>query len=346
MSSRRRLFLDEAVGERRAVVWLDGRPERLLLERPGDAGQPGPGAVVVARIASVEKGLGVAFLEGPDGASLMVARAALPDGAGQGRFVRVQVLAPARRGKAASGRVLQIDAAPVRWITPTPSLLERLQGFAPGCPVEDGAGAREAADHAVEEALAVEYPLRGGGRLTLEQTRALVAVDVDMGSSAGQDARAGATRTNQIAISETARLLRLKGLGGLVIIDLAGKGHNGPVLMESVKAAFGPDQPGVAVGPISKFGVLELTVPWRTAPVAERLVGVDGRPDALSAALALLRAIERAALPGRRVEAVCAPDVATEAEAHSVDLTARIGPRFQLRSEPGRARDGWEVVTR
>ena len=346
MTARRRLFLDDGVGERRGVVWLDGRPERLLLARDGDAGAPGPGAVVVARVARVEKGLGVAFLEGPGGVSLMVARAALPDGAGQGRFVRVQVLAPARRDKAASGRVLQVDAAPPRWITPTPDLAERLQGFAPGAEIEAGAGAREAADHAVEEALAIEFPLRGGGRLTLEQTRALVAVDVDMGTSAGADDRASATRTNQIALTETARLLRLKGLGGLVIVDLAGKGHNGPVLMEAVKAAFAADQPGVAVGPISKFGVLELTVPWRAAPVAERLVGLDGRPDPLTAALAMIREIERAAQPGRQVTALCAPEVAAAARSLEAGLISRIGPRFTITPQPARGRDEREVFAR
>lgn len=346
MSQRRRLFLDAGVGERRGVVWLDGRPERLLIARTSDGETAGPGAVVVARVARIEKGLGSAFLEGPGGLALMVARAALPDKAGQGRFVRVQILAPARREKLASGRVLQIDEAPARWITPTPDLEIRLQGHAPGVEIEGGRGAREAADHATEEALATDFPLRGGGRLTLEPTRALVAVDVDMGTSAGQDDRTSATRTNQIALTETARLLRLKGLGGLIVIDLAGKGHNGPVLMESVKAAFAPDQPGVAVGPISKFGTLEMTVPWRATPVAERLLGQDGRPDAETAALQMIREIEREALPGRQVVATCAPDVAVEARKHTSELAQRLGPRFTIEDAPGRDRTDWKVSAR
>ncbi len=346
MSQRRRLFLDDGAGERRGVVWLDGQPERLLIARTSDGEVAGPGAVVVARVVRIEKGLGSAFLEGPGHLALMVARAALPDGAGQGRFVRVQILAPARRDKLASGRVLQIDAAPVRWITPTPELAERLQGFAQGVEIETGRGAREAADHAAEEALSVAFPLRGGGRLTVEPTRALVAVDVDMGTSAGQDDRASATRTNQIAITETARLLRLKGLGGLVVIDLAGKGHNGPVLMESVKAAFAPDQPGVAVGPISKFGTLELTVPWRASPVAERLLAPDGRPDPETAALQMIRDIEREALPGRQVVALCAPEVAVEARRLAPELVQRIGPRFAIEDAAGRDRADWKVSAR
>ncbi len=346
MSQRRRLFLDTCVGERRGVVWLDGQPERLLIARTSDGETAGPGAVVVARVVRIEKGLGSAFLEGPGGLALMVARAALPDGAGQGRFVRVQILAPARRDKLASGRVLQIDAAPTRWITPTPDLVERLQGFAPGVEIEGGRGAREAADHAAEEVLSKDFPLRGGGRLTLEPTRALVAVDVDMGTSAGPDDRTSATRTNQIAITETARLLRLKGLGGLIVIDLAGKGHNGPVLMESVKAAFAPDQPGVAVGPISKFGVLEMTVPWRASPAAERLLGSDGRPEPETAALQMIREIEREALPGRHVVAHCARDVAIEARRLAADLVLRIGPRFTIQDEAGRDRSSWKVSAR
>lgn len=341
MSGRRTLYLDIGIGERRAVVMLDGQPERLLIERDSDVGRLLPGAVMAARVARVEKGLGVAFLEAPDGESLVVARAGLPDGSGEGRFVAAQVLAPARRGKSASAKVLSHDSGPLRWIGDGPDLRRRLQAFAPETSVIEGAAARDAADDAVSAVMEIEFPLRGGGRLTIEQTRALVAVDVDVGSAAGQDARFSATKINQIAIHEAARLARLKGLGGLMILDLAGKGHNGPLLIEAAKAAFAPDQPGVALGAISRFGVLEIAIPWRTTPVIERLADPDGQVSVQTEALALLRAIEREAGPGLRVKALCSPAVAEAANALAPRLVERIGPRFDIQAEPDRPRAKW-----
>ncbi len=341
MSSRRKLYLDIGVGERRGVVTLDDLPERLLIERDADVGRLQPGAVLAARISRVEKGLGIAFLEAPEGQSLVVARAGLPDGSGEGRFVAAQVLAPARRGKAASAKVLSHDAGPVRWIGDAPDFRRRLQTFAPDVQLIEGPEARDAADEATSAIAQIEFPLRGGGRLTIEQTRALVAVDVDVGTAAGQDARFSATKINQLAIHEAARLARLKGLGGLMVIDLAGKGHNGPVLIEAAKAAFAPDQPGVALGAISRFGVLEIAIPWRTEPLIERLADPDGQMSVATEALALIRAIEREAGPGRRVRAVCSPTVAEATHVLAPRLIERIGARFEIVAEPDRSRRGW-----
>ena len=63
--SGRRYFLDKGVGETRAVVTLDGRPERLLIQRDGDNPVTALGARSVARVRSVEKAIGVAFLDLP-----------------------------------------------------------------------------------------------------------------------------------------------------------------------------------------------------------------------------------------------------------------------------------------
>jgi hypothetical protein len=100
----------------------------------------------------------------------------------------------------------------------------------------------------------------------------------------------------------------------------------------------------VSIGPISRFGVFELSIPRTATPVAERLLDADGRPTAATVALRLLRAIEAAAGPGQQVRAVCAPDVAVIARRLSSRLTDRIGPRFTLESDPARARESVEAV--
>jgi Ribonuclease G/E len=331
--SQRRLYLDHAPGERRAVVTLDGAPERLLIARQNDIAVQQVLACVVARIRRVEKALNLAFLDLGEGPDAVLPVGSAPKFASEGAFVKVEITAPARGEKGAAVRLIGPAEGPVRLMTPAPDLESRLQAFAPGARIVGGAEAREAADVAEEAALQIEHPLPGGGRLFIEPTQALTAIDVDVGS-AGGDARRAAGRANQEAVAAAARLLRLKGLGGLVAIDLAGKGHDGPALSALAKAAFAADGEGVSIGPVSRFGVMELVTPRHARPLTEILLGPGGRPTPLTVALRLLRSIERAAGPGLMVEAVCAPAAAEIAARFAPALAARIGPRFQIRPDP------------
>ena len=139
-----------------------------------------------------------------------------------------------------------------------------------GSPIVTSADARAVADAAQEAVLAEIHPLPGGGSLSLEPTRALVAVDVDLGAGAGATVKRAARAANLAAIGEAARLLRLKGLAGLVVIDLVGRGHDGAAMLAAARPAFMPDQPGVAIAPLGRFGTLELTLPRRETPPIER----------------------------------------------------------------------------
>jgi Ribonuclease G/E len=346
MAAARRLLIDESAGETRGVVLLHGRPERLLIEPAGavDAGWL-HGERLVARVVRLERGLGMAFLDAA-GQALTAAPAGLTEGA----RVVMRVTAPARAGKLAAAR-LEPDAtpaeAPLGRLAPAPDLEARLRAFAPAASVERGAAAREAADLAQAQALAVEHPLPGGARLTIEPTRALVAVDVDLGgSAAGGDAKRRQRAANLAALAELARLLRLKGLGGLVVVDLAGKGHDGPALARAAREAFAADEPGVSLGAISRFGLFELQLPWRDTPLAERLTDGTGALSLQAAACALLRRIEQEAGPGAHVEASAAPEVIAAASAFAARLIDRIGPRFTLTPDPSLARDAFEVRRR
>jgi Ribonuclease G/E len=133
-------------------------------------------------------------------------------------------------------------------------------------------------------------------------------------------------------LGAAARLLRLMGLGGIVVFDLDGRGPAGNALTEAARAAFRPDNPGVAIGPISRFGTLELLIPRRTRPIAEILLGPDGRPSARTLAQRLIRMAEReaAADPGGRLKLVCAPPIAESAAPLVEALKARIGHRLEL----------------
>ena len=341
--SRRRLYLDRAPGETRGVVTLDGRPERLLIARPGDIAVQQLGARLVARIACLERGLASAFLDLGEGPQAILP---LTPGLMEGAAVEIEVTAEARSGKGAVARLIGPAEGAPRLLAAAPSLEARLAACAPGVAIDASPAARDVADAAQDAALAIEHPLPGGGSIAVEPTRALTAVDVDLGGRTG-DARRAVRAANLAAVAEAARVLRLKGLGGLVVIDLIGKGHDGAALSAAAKAAFAPDEPGVGIGPISRFGAFELVVPRGARPVAEVLCDADGRLSALTRGLAVLRGLERAALadPGARLVGRAAPDAAAAASLHIGDLTARIGARAEVRPDPGLVGEQFEIDT-
>jgi hypothetical protein len=130
------------------------------------------------------------------------------------------------------------------------------------------------------------------------------------------------------------------------VIDLVGRGHDGAALLAAAREAFAPDNPGVAIGPVGRFGTMELSIPRRVRPVAERLCGADGRPSDRTLAQRLIRrlAAEGEAQPGARLVALCAPEVARAAEPLGRSLAARIGARFEIRGEARMAREALEVA--
>ena len=343
MSAARRLYLDLSPGEARGVVALDGRPERLLIDRSEAIAVQAPGAVAVARVRSVDRGLSIAFLDLGEGPDAVMALGGAGPAPVQGAHVEIEITAPARRGKGPQARLIGPAEGPVRLVRPAPPLKDRLQAFAPAQAIAGGAEARTAADVAEDVVLAIDHPLGAGATLAIEPTRALVAIDVDVGAAAGGDRRRGEGRVNRDAIAMGARLLRLKGLSGLVVFDLAGRGQDGPALLAAAEAAFAPDMPGVAFGPVSRFGTFQLTIPWRTTPVAELLTDADGRLSAASVARRLARAIEAEARSSTRVLALCAPDVAQAARGLAPALVERLGHRFDIQADPALSRDTFET---
>jgi len=315
---------------------LDGRPERLLIERVTEAPAHRPGARLVARVRRVDTSLAMLFLDTGSEPDAVLPRVGDALSLTEGARIAVDVVSPPRRGKGAVVRLIGAAEGEPRLLSPAPSLVDRLAGFAPGVEVVTGRPAREAAEVAETEVLAILHRLPSGGSIAIEPTRALVAIDVDVGSAAG-DARRAALRANREAIAEAARLLRLKALGGAVVIDLAGKGHDGAALKQAAMAAFAPDQPGAAFGPITRFGLWPLVLPHRAAPVAEILCTAGGVLTAETRAFRLLREIESAAGPGLRLEARAAPEIAAAAAGLTSYLRERIGARFRVVADPAAA---------
>lgn len=340
----RRTFLDRGVGETRGVVTLDGRPERLILRRDDDDLRLALGARLVARVATVEPAIGTAFLDlGGGGEAILPFK---PDARPvRGGAVEIEIRSEARSGKLAVARQTGAGQGEPRLLQPPPSVADILRNIVRDAEPVEGREARAVADEAEAEALEVIHRLPGGGDIAIETTRALTSIDVDLGDRKAQDAKRAARQANLSALAEGARLLRLKGLGGLVILDLVGRGHDGAALLAAARVAFAPDNPGVAIGPVGRFGTMELSIPRRTRPLSDDLQRPDGELTDRALAQRLARQIENEAQaqPGARIVAACAPSVAAAAAPLLRALIERFGARLSLTTDAARPRDGLDV---
>ena len=340
--SGRRLFLDECPGEARGVVTLDGLPERLWIERDGATTGPRLGERHRARVEEVSPGLRLArlALSGGQEAALQLPKADPPH---RGAAVEVEIAAEIRAGKSAVARLIGPSAGPPQRLSDAPSLQARLKNAAPGQEIVRGEAAREAADEAEEAALASSHDLPGGIVIHIQPTRALVAVDVDWAGPTSPSA-AAVMRANLTALAETARLLRLKALGGTIAIDLVGFPRDREALQAAAREAFAPDGPGVSVLPVNRLGLLVLARPHREQPLADALCASDGRLSARSVAQRLVRALERQGRgdPGAQLVALCAPETAGELE----PLVRALGPRFAVKATLGWDRLKTDILSR
>ena len=343
--STRRAFLDITPGETRGVVTLDGRPEHLLIRRDDDDPRLEPGARIAARVRKVEPAFASAFVDLGEGLEALMDFP--PDRRPvEGQMLAVEVRSAPRPGKLAGVRASGPGEAPVRLLAPGPTVAERLARLVRSQDLVTGAEARRMADAAEEAALTEAHVLPGGGLVVIEPTRALVAVDVDLGPRKGPDPKSLVRQLNLAAIAETARLLRLKGLGGLVVIDLAGRGHDGTALLNAARNAFAADNPGVAFGPISRFGTLELTLPRRTRAAAEILLEPGGAPSDRTLAQRLVRRAESEAEAetGRVVKIQAGPGLARLAWPLVDRLAERMGARFDREVASDWPRDRFEIT--
>ena len=107
-----------------------------------------------------------------------------------------------------------------------------------------------------------EVPLPSGGALVIDQAEALVAIDVNSGRSrSARDSETNAYQTNQEAVDEIARQLRLRDLGGVIVndlIDMRSVKHRREI-EDRLKKHFQKDRAKTTVSQISEFGIVEMT---------------------------------------------------------------------------------------
>ncbi|NYT23082.1 Rne/Rng family ribonuclease [Alcaligenaceae bacterium] len=161
-------------------------------------------------------------------------------------------------------------------------------------------------EHQIETAYARTVQLPSGGSVVIDHTEALVAIDVNSArATRGADIEETALRTNQEAADEVARQLRLRDLGGLIVIDFIDMedSKNQRAVEQRLRDALHFDRARVQMGKISRFGLMELSRQRLRPALNEgshitcpRCNGTGVIRDAESSALHVLRLLQEEAM--------------------------------------------------
>ena len=157
-------------------------------------------------------------------------------------------------------------------------------------------------EHQIETAFSRTVNLPSGGAIVIDHTEALVSVDVNSArSTRGSDIEETATRTNLEAADEIARQMRLRDLGGLIVVDFIDmeESKNRRDVEQRLRDALRQDRARVQFSSISKFGLLEMSRQRLRPALSEgshitcpRCNGTGHIRDTESSALQILRMVQ------------------------------------------------------
>ncbi|MFP4560320.1 MAG: ribonuclease E/G [Thiohalorhabdus sp.] len=117
-------------------------------------------------------------------------------------------------------------------------------------------------EHQIDTAYSREVPLDGGGSLVIDPTEALVSIDINSArATKGADLEETALQTNLEAAEEIPRQLRLRDVGGLIVIDFIDmkRKRNIQAVEDKLRQSVKVDRARIKVGKISRFGLLEMS---------------------------------------------------------------------------------------
>jgi len=170
-------------------------------------------------------------------------------------------------------------------------------------------------EHQIESAYARTVQLPSGGAIVIDHTEALVSVDVNSARAIkGGDIEETATRTNLEAADEVARQMRLRDLGGLIVIDFIDmeESRNRREVENRLRDALRQDRARVQFGTISKFGLMEMSRQRLRPALSEgasipcpRCGGAGHIRDTESSALQILRIIQEESLKDNTASVLC-----------------------------------------
>ena len=194
----------------------------------------------------------------------------------------------------------------------------------------------------IESAFRRDVRLPSGGSIVIDRTEALISIDINSArATRGGDIEETALNTNLEAAEEVARQLRLRDLGGLIVIDFIDMtpARNQRLVEDRIKESLKADRARVQVGRISRFGLLEMSRQRIRSSLGEtsqivcpRCNGQGAIRGVESSALALLRIIEEEGMKEStgRVEVQLPVNVATFLLNEKRDAVSAIEKRHEI----------------
>jgi ribonuclease G len=219
--------------------------------------------------------------------------------------------------------------------------------------------------HALEEEIdgltEPRVPLPSGGWITIETTEALTAIDVNSGSfTEATGLEETSLRVNLEAAMEIGRQIRLRGLGGLIVVDFIHlkDTDNAQGVLDVLAASLERDGTPTQISSMSDFGLVEITRKRVREPLTRILTetchaccGRGRRHTRESVALDVIRAVERTAtaVPGKLITVHAAPDVVRWLLSHEQEISAglirRGAPRVSFLPREELDRQGYDIET-
>jgi ribonuclease G len=252
----------------------------------------------------------------------------------------------------------RLPAAPGQILVDDPAIVPELRGVFPDTVMQHKPEAEWPVelDAVFDQGLAETVGLAGGGSIHFEAARTAVLIDVDSGTPATGSLETTGLAFNLAAAEIIARQIRLRNLGGGIVIDFVGLEDR--KLRERVRytlaEALMPDPARPQILGWTRLGHIELVRPRRGRPLAEALL--KPRPGgalvktAVTMAHEVLRALRREARaqPGRRWHLTVTPDVAAAlagvAAAALRAIEERFGRTIAIEADPSLGRDRFQIT--
>ncbi len=237
-----------------------------------------------------------------------------------------------------------------------PEVAKKLYYYPGERPIFDVYGVEEAIDRALQR----RVPLKSGGHIVIDQTEALIAVDVNSGSFVGsRNMEETGFKTNLEAVHEIVHQLRLRNLGGIIVVDFIDmqEDENKQRLMEVLEEALKRDKAKTHIVQLSELGLVEMTRK-RTRESLGRILlnechgchGVGSTKSLITICYQLFRVVvaEARAYPCEKLMVIAHPsiiDLLLGEENEGVEqLEKFLNKEITLKSDEDFAEDHYEVV--
>ncbi|MEL6686437.1 MAG: ribonuclease E/G [Pseudomonadota bacterium] len=327
---KRRVVIEEAIGETRAAVYEGRKLVELHLDRWSDFNKPRIGEQWCGQVKAIDPSIGGMWVDLGKGPDALLSFKGQKDMPRLTEGERVDLII-AKEAIAEKGPVVRYAGPPSKekpGSVKLLSLIERLQKRFEGLTVAEAPVG--AIDDATERVLAIP----GGGTLTIDQTQALIAIDIDKGgASTVMDCSVAAAK---LVMAQ----LRLRGLGGLVVIDFPNlrQPKQRSTIIRIMEELAEADPASVRVAPFSRFGVVEMTRGQDGPSLDAQMNDRFGQPTPETQSIRALRRLEREAKAsaGAKMTLTVPQPILEWLEKPPFDwrtpMTERLGARFEVQA--------------